>query len=69
MFLIKFLVAVIAVLYLAVNLWTTASYTPAEMRERYVDGQCNVGKFSAAVFYAPAWFLKLFKSAVVRLVK
>ena len=67
--LIKFLIAVVAVLYFAVNVWTTASYNPADMRERYVEGQCNVGKISAAIFYAPAWFLKLFKSAVVRLIK
>lgn len=69
MLFIKLIIAVIAVLYLAVNIWTTASYNPKEMRERYVEGQCNVGKISAAIFYAPAWFLKLFKGAVVRLIK
>lgn len=67
--LIKFLVGTALVLYLAVNIYTAVSYGPAEMYDRYVKGQCNVGRISAAVFYAPAWFLKVFKEAVVRAIK
>lgn len=67
--LIKFLIGTALVLYIAVNIWTAVSLGPSEMRKRYVEGQCTVGKISAAVFYAPAWFLKVFKRAVVRTIK
>lgn len=65
----KFLVGTALVLYIAVNIYTAVSYDPMEMYDRYVKGQCTVGRISAAVFYAPAWFLKVFKKAVVRAIK
>ena len=67
--LLKIIFSIIAILYLAVNIWTSVCFDPEQMRERYVKGQCNVGKISAAVFYAPAWFTKVFKWAVVRAIK
>jgi len=69
MILFKFLVGIVLILYVAVNVWTAVSYDPRQMRERYVSGQCTVGLISAAIFYAPAWFLKVFKKAVVRIIK
>lgn len=65
----KIIIGIIAVLYLAVNMYTAVSYDPKEMYRRYVYRQCNVGKISAAVFYAPAWFLKAFKRGVNRTIK
>lgn len=65
----KFLVGTALVLYFAVNIYTAVSYDPKEMYGRYVYRQCNVGKISAAVFYAPAWFLKAFKRGVNRIIK
>lgn len=65
----KIILGIIAVLYLAVNMYTAVSYDPKEMYGRYVYRQCNVGKISAAVFYAPAWFLKAFKRGVNRIIK
>ena len=67
--LIKILLAIPLILYIAVQIWTTISFTPRQMRERYIEGQCNVGKISAAIFYAPAWFLKAFKRGVNRVIK
>lgn len=66
---IKLIAAVLAVLYFAVNIYTAVSYDPKEMYGRYVHRQCTVGKISAAVFYAPAWFLKAFKRGVNRIIK
>lgn len=65
----KIILGIIAILYLAVNMYTAVSYDPKEMYGRYVYRQCNVGKISAAVFYAPAWFLKAFKRGVNRIIK
>ncbi len=66
---IKIILGILAILYFAVNLYTAVSYDPKEMYGRYVYRQCNVGKISAAVFYAPAWFLKAFKRGVNRIIK
>ena len=65
----KIILAIVFVLYLAVNVWTAVCFDPRQMRERYVSGQCTVGLISAAVFYAPAWFLKAFKRGVNRIIK
>jgi hypothetical protein len=65
----KIILGIITILYLAVNMYTAVSYDPKEMYGRYVYRQCNVGKISAAVFYAPAWFLKAFKRGVNRIIK
>lgn len=62
-------VAITLVLYLAVNIWTAVRFDPGEMYGRYVAGQCVVGRISAAVFYAPAWFLKAFKRGVNFVIK
>ena len=67
--LIKILVSIIFVLYLAVNMYTAVSYTPKEMYVRYVYRQCTVGRISAAIFYTPAWFLKAFKRGVNKIIK
>lgn len=69
MLIIKILAAIIAVLYLAVNMHTAVCYTPKEMYARYVHRQCTVGRISAAIFYTPAWFLKAFKRGVNKIIK
>lgn len=66
---IKLIIWILVILYLAVNMYTAVSYDPMEMYARYVHRQCTVGKISAAVFYAPAWFLKVFKRGVNRIIK
>lgn len=66
---IKILLGIIAVLYFAVNIYTAVSYDPKEMYGRYVYRQCTVGRISAGIFYAPAWFLKAFKRGVNRIIK
>ena len=65
----KIILGIIAILYFAVNIYTAVSYDPKEMYGRYVSRQCTVGRISAAVFYAPAWFLKVFKRGVNRIIK
>lgn len=65
----KIILGIIAILYFAVNIYTAVSYDPKEMYGRYVYRQCTVGRISAAVFYAPAWFLKVFKRGVNRIIK
>ena len=67
--LIKILLAIIAVLYFAVNMHTAVCFNPREMYARYVYRQCTVGRIAAAVFYAPAWFLKAFKRGVNAIIK
>ncbi len=62
-------VAIVLVLYLAVNIWTAVRFDPDEMYDRYVYGQCTVGRISAAIFYSPAWFLKAFKRGVNFIIK
>lgn len=60
---------IVGILYLAVNIWTAVAFDPRQMKARFVDGQCTVGLISAAIFYAPAWFLKVFKKAVNKVIK
>lgn len=69
MLIIKILIGIIAALYLAVNMHTAVCYNPKEMYVRYVYRQCTVGRISAAIFYAPAWFLKAFKRGVNYIIK
>lgn len=69
MFFVKFIISVIAVCYLAVNCGTAVVMSPQEMKEHFVDGQCTVGRISAAIFYAPAWLLKAFKRVINWIIK
>ena len=68
---IKMKIAIIIILcvYVAFNIVTSNMIPAAEMKRRYIDGQCVVGRIAANVFYFPAWLLKGLKIGVNFLVK
>lgn len=51
-------IIIVACLYLGFNIVTSAMYSPEDMKKKFIDGQCNVGRIAAAIFYSPAWALK-----------
>lgn len=55
----KIIIIAVAVLIVAVcNIIVAVQYNPKQMKKKFIDGQCVVGKIAAAIFYAPAWILK-----------
>ncbi len=40
-----------------------------EMKSRFIDGQCIVGRIAANAFYSFAWLVKVIKFIVVKTVK
>lgn len=53
------LILALALVFVAVcNFVVSYRYTAEEMREKFIEGQCLVGKIAANVFYALAWGLK-----------
>lgn len=64
-------IAIIAIvcLYAAINLVVAKTMNIKEMKGKYIDGQCTVGKIAANIFYLPAWFLKVTKIIIYYLVK
>lgn len=40
-----------------------------EMKQRFIVGQCIVGKIAANIFYSPAWLLKGVKFLAVKFIK
>lgn len=65
----KIAIITLACLYLAFNVVTSKFLDRHEMKRRYVDGQCVVGKIAVNTFYAPAWLLKGIRIIVNLLVK
>ncbi len=65
----KILIIAIICLYAAINLVTTKTMSVKEMKEKYIDNQCTVGKIAANIFYFPAWFMKAAKIIIWFLVK
>lgn len=63
-----FIIAVIC-LYAAINIVTAKVMNAKEMKEKFITGQCLVGKIAANIFYAPAWLLKALKVVVWFMVK
>lgn len=57
-------IAVIAA-WVIVNFITAYAMTAKKMKEKFVDGQCLVGRVCANAFYSVAWFLKAIKAAVL----
>ena len=55
-------------IYLVYNFLTAVMYTVAEMKRNFIEGQCFVGMVFANIFYAPAWFLKGLRFAIVNIV-
>lgn len=43
--------------------------TAKEMKTRFIDGQCIVGKIAANAFYNIAWLLKGLKFIIINTVK
>lgn len=43
--------------------------TAKEMKTRFIDGQCIVGKIAANAFYGIAWLLKGLKFIIINTVK
>lgn len=51
------------------NIYTIRVMSAKEMRDKFVKGQCFVGKVLANIFYAPAWFFKGLRFVVVATIK
>lgn len=65
----KIAIIAIACLYTAINLVVSRTMSAKEMRKKYVDGQCTIGKIATNIFYLPAWLLKVVKIIIIYLVK
>lgn len=63
-----FLIA-LACLYVAFNCVTAKLIGAEEMKQRFIDGQCVVGKIAANIFYSPAWLLKGVKFLAIKFIK
>lgn len=65
----KILFIALICLYIAINIVTAKIMDTKEMKEKFITGQCLVGKIAANIFYAPAWLLKVFKIVIWFMVK
>lgn len=65
----KILIIALICLYVAFNCVTAKLIGAKEMKHRFIDGQCIVGKITANLFYLPAWLLKGVKFLAVKLIK
>lgn len=65
----KVFIILALIVYLVLTFATSYMLSAREMRRRFIDGQCIVGKIAANIFYAPAWFLKGLKFVITRVVK
>jgi len=65
----KIIIGIAILLYVAFIFATSHLLDAKEMKKRFIDGQCVVGKIFANVFYAPAWLLKGIRFVVVAVVK
>lgn len=63
------LIIAVVCLYIAFNIVTSKLLTAKEMKSRFIDGQCIIGKIAANAFYSVAWLLKGVKFIVVNTVK
>lgn len=59
---------VIFAIYLIFNFITAMLYNVDEMKRNFIKGQCIVGMIFANAFYAPAWFLKGLRYAILNIV-
>lgn len=64
-----FITIAIICLYVAFNIVTSMLMGAKEMKVKFIDGQCVVGKIAANIFYAPAWLLKGLKFIAVKFIK
>lgn len=63
------LIIAIICLYIAFNIVTSKLLTAKEMKSRFIDGQCIIGRIAANAFYSFAWLLKGIKFVLVKTVK
>lgn len=63
------LIITIICLYIVFNIVTSKMLTAKEMKSRFIDGQCIIGKIAANAFYSIAWLLKGLKFIVINTVK
>lgn len=61
----KVIFIALACIYSVINLLTAKLMSAREMQRSFINGQCLVGKILANIFYAPAWFLKALRLAVI----
>lgn len=66
---LKIILIVIAFIYVVFNLITAKLMNAKQMRHRFIDGQCIVGRVFANIFYAPAWLLKAIRFIVTATIK
>lgn len=65
----KILIIAMICLYIALNITTSKMLTAKEMKNRFIDGQCIIGKIATNIFYCVAWLLKGIKFVVMVTVK
>ncbi len=65
----KILIIAFICLYIVFNIVTSKLLTAKEMKNKFIDGQCVVGRIAANAFYGFAWLLKGIKFVVVKTVK
>lgn len=63
------LIITIICLYIVFNIVTSKMLTAKEMKSRFIDGQCIIGKIAANAFYIIAWLLKGLKFIIINTVK
>lgn len=56
-------------LYVAFNFVISNVFSIREMKHRFIDGQCVVGKIATNIFYSPAWLLKVLKFVITKTIK
>lgn len=55
---VNIIIAAVAALVVICNIFVAVTYTPQQMKNHFIDGQCIVGKVCANAFYGLAWALK-----------
>lgn len=63
------LIFAILCFYIAFNIVTSKLLTAKEMKSRFIDGQCIVGRIAANTFYGFAWLLKGVRYIIIKTVK
>lgn len=63
------LIFVVLCAYLVFNIVTSKMLTAKEMKSRFIDGQCIIGRIAANAFYSIAWLLKGLKFIIINTVK
>lgn len=65
----KAVIVLATIAWLAINVVTSKYKSAHQLASMILSGNCLVGKVSAMVFYAPAWFLKAIREIVLVSIK